>query len=189
MLTLLAIFFFALLALGVVVVLLDTDSSKDFIYQGLTEANSLARDRYGFMDVKRNLIISFAMLGIVAAVGFVALAIKSTEALGIAALMMLVPIGLRGWAYFDNKAAAKRGRARQIEFLTRLKEHLSFEKPEVETVTLFNGMTAKTVSNRTYYPLFGWVYSDKPELHEALFEIQSQLCEIARKPESQWFPK
>lgn len=189
MFTFLAICFFAALALGVIVVLLDISSSKNFIYQGLTEANTLARDKYGFMDVKRNLIISFAMLGVVAAVGFAALAIKSTEALGIAALMMLVPIGLRGWAYFDNKAAAKRGRAKQTEFLTRLKEHLSFEKPEFETVMLFNGMPAKTVSGRTYYELFGWIYSDKPDLHEARFEIQSQLCEIARKPESEWFPK
>ena len=189
MLTFLAILFFAVLAAGFLVVHLDIQSSKDFKYFGLTEKTRIAQDKYGFMDVKKNYIFSFGFLSAVAAVGVVAVIIGSAPALGIATIMLLIPTVLRFRAYRANVAKKPVKRRAQTEFLTRLKEHLSFEKPEVETVQLFNGMTVHTRGGVSYYELLGWIQSKKTDLQEALFELQSQIVELARKEPLNWFPK
>lgn len=168
---------------------LDASSSKNFIYQGLTEGNRLATDKYGYFDVKKNLLLSGAMLLAAGAAGLYGVFASNSFVALFAALMCGIPILLRGHAYFDNKAAAKRGRVRQIEFLRTLKIYLSFEKPSEEITVLFNPLIIAQIGGRTYYKLFGWIYSEKPDYAEAVSEIQWKLADLSKKDEAGWFPK
>jgi hypothetical protein len=172
----------------------DTDSSKDFQYFGLTEGNSKAQDKHGFFAYKKNLILSYICAGVGIIAGFLAiLLVKDKDVAGAVMIIggsLAAFFGAMRWRQaIKNEAAKKRKRKEQTEFLTRLKEHLSFEKPEIETVQLFDGMTAHTRNGQTRYELIGWIYSTKTDLQEALFDLQSQIVDLARKPENEWFPK
>jgi hypothetical protein len=171
----------------------DADSSKDFQYHGLTEGNSKAQDKHGFFAYNKNLILSYLCCGIGLIAGVIAMLTVEKELAGVVMIigggLAAFFGGLRWRQAIKNIEAKKRKRKEQTEFLTRLKEHLSFEKPEMETVQLFNGMTAHTRNGQTRYELIGWIYSTKPDLQEAHFDLQSQIVELARKDPSTWFPK
>jgi len=173
---------------AIAAVILDWQSSKNFIYQGLTEGNKFATDKYGYFDVKKNLLLSAVMMAAVGVAGFYGVFAPEPFVAMFAGVMCGIPILLRGGAYVKNIAAAKRGRVRQIEFLRQLKSYKSFEKPEEEIAVLFNPLLLTTRGGRTYYKLFGWIYSEKP-LAEAVDELQQKLADLSVRDESLWFPK
>lgn len=192
-LTAAAILFHVGLFFAIVAVVLDWQSSKNFIYYGLTEFNRWTTDKFGFFNVRKNLIISFAMLALVAVAGCLGYAAEKesekTFAFLVAGVFSLLPTGLRGWAYFDNKAAAKRGRDKQIKLLRELRACAESGGTEDDIAMLFNPHKINRRGGRTYYFLFGWMYSENPDYYAALAEIQSRLAALSLTDEARWFPQ
>lgn len=185
------ILFIAGFIAAVYAVYLDWQSSKNFIYYAQTEGNRKTTDKYGYFDVKKNLIISGAMLGVVAVAGIIGMSLNKSEGkvvLLFGAIFCLIPIYLRGSAAITNKRSAKINRERQTNFLRKIKAIAVLNGGAEEIAVEFNNYLITTRGGRTYYNLFGWVYSEQSDLNMALPEIQKRIVDIALQDESRWFP-
>ncbi|HEX8289816.1 MAG TPA: hypothetical protein VF556_17675 [Pyrinomonadaceae bacterium] len=172
----------------------DADSSKDFQYHGLTEGNSKADDEHGFFAYKKNLILSYICMSVGIIAGFLAILLVKDK--DVAGAVMIIGGGLAGgfgamrWRQaIKNDEAKIRGREKQTQFLRALRDYQSFEKPENELPVMFNGQHFTTRNGRTYYKLFGYIYSENPDQSSAISELQAKLAALSLKPENEWFPK
>jgi hypothetical protein len=184
------ILFFIGFALAVLSVLGDTVSSISFINYGLTEKNKLTRDKYGYFDTKKNLILSGIFLGVVGAAGFCAVFIKEPFVTAFAAGMSFVIVLIRGYfGYWKNEISKKETRQKQINTLRELKTLVGQSAGEEQIQGFFQRLNLTMKAGRTFYPLFGFVYSDDMVQAVAIDEVQKRLMELSVKDESQWFPK
>jgi len=184
------IMFLASFVLAIVAVLLDVKSSVKFIYFGVTEGNKLTRDKYGFIDTRKNLVLSAVSLVAVGVAGFYGVFANESLVAMVAGAMALVPAGLRGKAYFDNEKAMKEGREKQIKFLRELKAIALASGRADEIDALFQPQNVNlNKGGRTYYRLFGWIYSENTNIYEAIDEIQKRITDLSLQEESRWFPR
>lgn len=182
------VFVIGLIAASLVIVL-DWQSSKNFIFYGLTEGNKLTTDRYGYFDVKKNLIISAASVSVIAVAGIYGLVAEERIVVLLSGVFCLIPCFIRGKAFIGNIGALKRGRIKQIKLLRELRSVVERDGTKEEIAAVFNGQLVNQRGGRTYYRLFGWVYSETTNYGAAVTEIQKVLCEIVVADEKLWFPK
>ena len=172
-------------SLSIIAIILDWQSSKDFIYYGLYEANPLAA-KNGFFDTKKNLLYSGAFVALITICGIVA-----SSARGFIGVMFIVPIVTRGGlGWLRNIPAKKKGREKQIVFLRRLREMVLQEEGDDERIRqYFSTLISSQSGGATYYKLFGWMQSRKSDYEEAITEVRQDLINLAQMDEKDWFPK
>lgn len=182
--------FFIGYALAVLSVLGDRATSIQFINFGLTEKNKLTRDKYGYFDAKKNMILSGISLGVVGIAGFCAVFIDEPFVVAFAAGMSFVIVLIRGYfGYWKNKKAMKKSRQKQINTLLELRTLVGQSAGEEQMQGFFQRLNLVMKEGRTFYDLFGFVYSDNLNQSFALEEVEKRLKELSLKDESQWFPK
>jgi len=164
--------------------LVDMRSSKDFIYYGVTEANKLWRDKWGFFDLKKNLVWTCVM-----AAGTVAL--KLIPAVGNRAFVIGLLIGgVRLIQASLNFAGLRRDREEQLQFLRELKRIVE-EGDDPYAVN--NHFAPRNFYNqkhgRSYYELFPWIHTSTADVNDAVQEIRGRLIALVQNPEEEWFPK
>lgn len=176
-----------LIALGVAAVVftyLDiVATSSKFIYYALKERNRLFRDKYGYMNVKKAVIVYGAWL-----VGTTAGAICIHWTVGVAMYGVLALKGL--WHWVDNRTVMKRRRELQTRKLCELREILN--TPGANTNGFWLTIARpKPVAGTMRFILFSWIWVD---LNDYLFEagaideLRRRIENLALQDPLTWFP-
>lgn len=155
---------------------LDIYSSLRFPYYGQKEGNSLNADKYGYFSLPKNILWTAAV-----AVPVIVLTLLFWDDLSPGGILALLVGGLGSAAHgLTNLRPQKENRKKQLSILRRLRDG--------EPIGWIGSINAR--GGRTRYLLFGWIYSEKTEIGEAVREIDERIFYLAKNtPESEWFPK
>lgn len=149
---------------------LEISTGRNFIFYGQMEKAKIFQDRYGHFSTKKFLIV----LSIVAAGGYAATFYHPVGGTFIVLGGSFVSIiyGL------NNRKGAKNQREQQIMVLRQLRD-----TGRMRTLPFVR------VAGRTFFKMFGWVYSTLPDIDDAIAEIAERLNVLCHHPEETWFPR
>jgi hypothetical protein len=170
-------FFVAMLAAGAFACWLDYSTSADPM-SGTVEKNPLVKDELGYFSA-RKFWTAHGVLLIVPAALFAFMG-------GWAGFSYALLVPLKLMKYFANKKALKSAREKQFRFLSGLRV-LHYGTPEFDDYFNRNRLNFQNVNGRKRYSLFGWLYSDRHELSEAVTEIHQKIFNWSQRRETEWF--
>jgi len=184
------ILFIALYALAWLAVLGDHSTSQQFPYFGLDEKNKLTRDRYGFYNGGKILLLSALGLIVVGVCGGIGIYIGEEMVVYICAMMGGVIAVTRGaFGYLNNTKQMKIHREKQVGFLNSIRTLNQQGAEDVDYQTKFQTLEFKTTGGLNRYKLFGWINNKETDLSLAVDDCQRKIKELASKDEGQWFVK
>lgn len=179
---------------------LDIRSSMYFQYYNGSEAGWFLKDEMGYFSLWKNIVLAVIVYALILAFHFYG-------DFGYIPTILFFGAGIvSAIVAFINTTSNNKKRRKQIEILGKLRDHLNNGSSQ-ETLNEFFGFLAWTTEydetrKRTnadgtveyyhvysYINLFAWIVSTKPTLYDARQECIAKVCEIARKPEKEWFPK
>lgn len=171
---------------------IDLYQSRLQPFYGLTEKIPLFRDRYKYLDVRKNALWSY---------GAITLTVVIFAAFDNSSLRSGMTVFNAGFAAVSliqvllNRQLMRKNRIKQLEFMRRIKAMVSAGASDSELLALKPPSVLWNRFDRTRYELFGWLYfvhpTDKPsnwEIEDARKVLRKRLISvIAKTAESEWF--
>jgi hypothetical protein len=151
----------------------DIYYSRTDIYYGLTEANHLWADRYGYFAPTRAIIstivifVGLSLLKFIPAIGNQAAIVFAIIAVGTAIILQ---------RKFKNRSAARK---RQAEVLYAVRNHSDHDIIQI---------AFRIADDRLLLVWFPWIYTEAGNIEAATQELSARLIELAKRPSDEWFP-
>jgi hypothetical protein len=147
-------------------------------YYGLKESNKLSRNKDGEFDLKKNILLTGGWFLLSSVIGFA----THNWGAGYALLVLGVPASLM--LAYSNFHKAKKNRAKQIAFLSRL-------RADPEGLHDFSEAGPYIIRNgKGFFQLFHWLWLPEANMMQPqqMGEVSAKIVNLAtRVPEGQWF--
>jgi len=178
------VIYYTFLALSIYAGYLDATSSDRGVYFGTLERNKMVRSQYGLHSDKKEWI----WWGPIYAAFAIAPLLPGTTQSWTNWAVSFVCFSLSGWRlneYYRNHKKQRENRVRQLSVINdTLKPAIATGDPaqiktafDLSSSGYVNYNPIVTISGRTAYQMFLWLYSDQPNLDLAVAEIQGKIVD------------
>jgi hypothetical protein len=179
--------FFILLAVWIFLKIYDFKFSREFILYDFREGNKFFRNKLGFLDFKKALIVQLLLSGMF--FGFYWMVPKY-------AFISLIPgIGIGFYLFFDHIKGRKKRRELQKSILKQIRElpkdqyQIPQNNPNIR-IQLYEGKTLVWLNYFRHIYLLSHIYPQNFEHYDYFYKILfDELRRISNLPENKWFPK
>ena len=166
------ILYFIVLAFAVVAGILDSFSSRNFIYYNGMEGNRSVADKYGYHSTKKEWMIWGVAYGLGIVAPFLPFFTQDSTSYGIGAVLYGIMGGYRLNEAKRNRKKMREGRVKQLIIVQNIKDALA-SGSEQNLQSIFDNMVVIGKGGRYAFGEFGWLYTTNSDINTYPMECRN----------------